>query len=259
VCAVLVFGLSAGGCGWLFDRSPADRPDDLPPAGQGPPNAVELTVYFVSYPGPEAPARFRRYWDDADESVLPPDRRALWQANGLRLGVVGRAAVDAVRALQQSGRCDRRRLRVLHGGRAILSMSPPVPLGTFLLTLPDRRAAVHSFPNAAVALAAICRVVSDQTTYLELVPQVLQPGRDPEDTGLLEFLTTELALDPGRAVLVGMGSRFGHTAGRFLMATRGRQHVVERLLVIHARPVHVSAGRPGAGEQREGPPVLTAR
>jgi len=205
----------AGGC--LFEReSEPVPPPTLPPPGDGPPNGVELTVYFVSYPTRKAAPRFATgYWPLVDENVTAPDVGALWRANGLRLGRTGPLVIGKAHALHEArgdddgGGCTLRRLRVPHRGSVILAAGVPEPRGTFLLTLPGGRALVRTLPGASVALHVTCRLVDEETAYVEVVPKVLRPGRGPTDEGLVDFLTTEMACKRSEAIVVGSARPIG--------------------------------------------------
>jgi len=227
----------------------------LPPPGEGPPDGVELAVYLVSYGTDRAAARFAAdYWAEADEEVAAPDTAALWRANGLRLGrakaeVVGRAR-DLLKQGPEAegGRCTVGRLRVPHRGSVILLTSQAVLRGTFLLTLPGQRTVVRSLPGASVALGVTCRVIDEDTAYLEFAPKMLGSGREGEDGGLLDFLATEVACTRSEAVLIGTGSPTRYTAGRTLLTSGFPRENVERLLLIAAEPVCLSRS-PAAGKE----------
>jgi len=248
-CWMVLFAAVAAGCPGPRNDGPP-LPVSLPPAGSGPPNAVELAVCFVSELGPDAGTRLEKaYWAHATEKALAPDVQALWHRNGLRVGVTTSAAIRRAQERERlrigvGGEVGLRRLRVPHRGQAVLAMSKTASLGTFLLTLPGNRARVRTFPGAAVALSATCRIIDERTVYVEIVPKVLQPGRDPDDTGVLDFLATEVALTPDRGLLVGPGGTARHTAGRALLTAGGSGVGYQRLLVITAVPVHV-APQPG--------------
>jgi hypothetical protein len=267
----MVLALAAGmtvGCD-LFRRSPAADPDGLPPTTPGPPNTVELTVHILSGPSAAAAETFAtNYWNRATETLAPttqpaerrggvrgplaPDVDALWRANGLRVGLGGREVLAAVAPVRETGTASSRspsplpavarftrRFRVVPRGETLLAMSEPAPNDTFLFTLSGRQALVRSFQGASVTLRAQCRLVDEATTYVTLVPGVAQTGRDPEETGLLDFLATEVALTPESALLVGVGSPDAHTVGQRLLTSAAASERVERLLILTARPVHV--------------------
>ena len=139
----------------------------------------------------------------------------------------------------EGGRCPVARRSVPPRGSAVLVTSQTVPRGTFLLSLPGRRTVVRSFPGASVALGVTCRVVDDDTVYLEFVPRVLGTGRGEEDGHLLDFLATEVACARSQAIVVGVGSTTRYTIGRTLLTSGRPREKVVRLLVIAAEPVHL--------------------
>ena len=250
VLCVLLCGFAPGWAGCLFGfRRERPAPEAvLPPPGVGPADGVELAVYFITLPAGRAPARFaREFWTKADEGVMAPDVAALWRANGLHVGRVGQAALDRAEALHRAGPKSGagvalRRLRVPHRGRTVLAASLPQPQRTFLLTLPGRRTIARTFSGVSVTLEAVCRVVDEETSYLELVPRLLGPGRREVEPGLLDFLTTEVALGRNQGLVVGVGSGVRQTVGQRLLTSRRGLEREERLIVVSAEPVCLKGG-----------------
>jgi len=246
---VMAMGV-VGGC--LFEKKDGPLPPPvLPPPGEGPADSVELAVYFLSLPADRAAGRFAAdYWRGADENVVAPDVGALWRANGFRLGLVKAEVVRKVADIHRTGgaTCSLRRLRVRHGRAALLAASQSVPRATFLITLPGRRTAVRTFARASVALQVTCRVVDDETAYVEMVPKLLQPGRRTGNDGRLDFLTTEMAVRRSQGVLVGLGSLARQTVGRALLTSGRDRNRTERLIVIAAEPVCLGKQNVASGE-----------
>ena len=243
VLAAVALALS-GGC--LFGEREQEPPPEvvLPPPGEGPPNGVELAVYVVSHPAGDAAREFaRQAFLHADEGVTAPDVGALWRANGLRLGLVQSAVVERAEDMYRSGptpeggQCAVRRLRIPHRGSAVIAATQPLSRGTFLLTLPGRRAVVKSLAGASVVLRLTCRVVDERTAHVEVAPEVLTPGRETEDTGLLDFLTTEMAVEAPQAILVGTSEAMRHTAGIALLTSGEGERTIERVVIVAVEPV----------------------
>ena len=248
---------AAGGC--PLRRSGGSSPSlpSLPPPGEGPANAVELTVYFLSLPRATAGGWFAaNFWRRADENITAPDIADLWRANGLRLGKVSAKVVEEAadfclaRRRQKGPICQVSRLRLPHRSRALVALSPALGARTFLITIPGRQVLIRRYPSVSVGLEVTGRVIDDDTAYLELTPRVVLAGGGEAERTLTDFLTTEVALRRGEGVLVGLGQPTQSTIGWPLMVLgRGGENPHEQLLVISAEPICLTPRGRGTGRK----------
>jgi len=196
-------------------------PDIAPPKPPGPPaeegetqsNASGLR-YDVERVEIDLDRPLNAVWALADESVLPPLKRAVWENNGLRLGKLSASDIPRLRqAVGPTAGTRRNTVMNIDQPTAIRSSSPiarPVPVD---LTVPPMNIRRVWAERGRLRLLLREASVSQGRVELELMPQLYQPTaqllpRTPEqrqlDGQIYDALSTTVTLAPNEVLLVGL-------------------------------------------------------
>jgi len=243
-----------GGC--VSGGSPLTSTSWLPPGQpfQGPhgPNVVQMETALLE--GPVGDPFFNQdLWTLTDDQVVDLDRKALLQANGLRVGQVGGLTPARLQALLTSNRsCINPRfiqMRAEHSTR--LSVGPPLPVCRFQIR-PDEPAAPVRLEQAECTFVVVPSLLPGGQVRLRFTPEIPhgQPLLLPQPadraawvlgkqqpTGSFPGLSWEVTLAPNEFVIVGGCYDRPETLGHQFFIRTGETPPRQRLLVIRtARP-----------------------
>jgi hypothetical protein len=171
-----------------------------------------------------------RLWEDADEQIIPPERRAIIEDNGFRVGVIGGTLPGALQDLLGSKRScpDPRRIQTHAGNATTLTFGASLPLCQFDLHDDDKVTAVR-LPQADCILRVTPTLGDGGRTRLQVVPEVLhgdtallpRPAADRSGWELHQHRAAEpypaaawdVTLSPGQYLIVGGRFDRGDTLG----------------------------------------------
>jgi hypothetical protein len=192
-------------------------------------------------------------WTLADDQVVDLDRKALLQANGLRVGQVGGLTPAGLQALLTSDRsCINPRFIQTHAERSTrLSVGPPLPECRFQIRQDEPPAPVQ-LKQAECTLVVVPSLMPGGQVRLRFTPEVLhgQPFVLPQPadragwvlgkqqpTESFAGLSWEVTLAPNEYVVVGGRYDRPETLGHAFFIRAGERPPRQRLLVIRtARP-----------------------
>ncbi|HEY8503688.1 MAG TPA: hypothetical protein VIL46_03845 [Gemmataceae bacterium] len=245
------------------------------------PDVVFLEVARVEQPLAD-PYLDRGVWRELDEQVVPIPRKALLNANGVRVGVTGGILPAELHALLTSeGSCrEPRRHRLRAGNVEELTLNGPLPECRFeRVRQPGGEGEAVEFTQAEWVLLVTPHLGEDGRVRLHFLPELRhgekkfwRPGAGG-DGGLslqgrqaaerFDELAWELSLSPNEYAVVGTRCSEPDSVGyQWLIGTRGA-NPVQRLLVIRAgrvapAPLGETAAPPG-GDRHPPPLALQAK
>ncbi len=247
--AVLLSGCVTGGQALLTSALSPGQPF------QGPngPDVVQMETALLE--GPVGDPFFNQdLWTLTDDQVVDLDRKALLQANGLRVGQVGGLTPARLQALLASDRsCVNPRLIQTHAEHSTrLSVGPPLPVCRFQIHQ-DEPAAPMRLEQAECTLVVVPSLMPGGQVRLRFTPEIPH-GRpllfpQPADraawvlgkqqpTESFPGLSWEVTLAPNEYVIVGGRYDRPETLGHQFFIRTQETPPRQRLLVIRtARPV----------------------
>jgi hypothetical protein len=226
------------------------------PSFQGPvgPDVVQMEVALLERPLGD-PYINKDLWQFADERVVGPDRKAVMEGSGFRIGQVsGRLTPSGLLALLTSKRCcaNPRALRVHAGHPTPLELGPALPVCRFQIDQ-DGQPVTAEFAQAQCRLVVVPSLAGDGKTVLRFTPQVVhgaaaQVYRVTDDhTGLTMVtqrptqdypdLSWEATLAPDEYLVVGGCYDKPGTLGHQSFVRPDEAPPVQRLLVVRAGPL----------------------
>ncbi len=201
---------------------------------------------------PDAP--LEDTWRLLGTTRVPHEKRALWQANDLRLGEGGHLAAERLQELvrESPDRTARfSRLVIPAGNDFVVDSGPPQTGLDVVWTGADGRLAGRRFQRATPRFRLVCRTVPDdpKAVIIALVPEIAygeqrlrykrtehgftqRMGRDrftPAD------LAAEVRLDPGRMLAIGADRSSDVSLGAALCYERRGPDLWKQTLLISAR------------------------
>jgi hypothetical protein len=253
----LVFALwtaVAAGCGTVDEtRTTAWLPHFNPFQGPTGPDVIHMEVALLERPLGD------RYingelWEQADERLIGPQRQALMEGSGFRIGLVsGLMTPPDLLALLTSKRCcvNPRGRQVRAGHPTSVKLGPAVPQCRFRIEQDGRPVDVE-FEQAELRLRVVPALMKDGRTTLRCTPQVLhgemtsvyRPADDhsgwlmdnqrpAEDYTALNW---EASLAPSEYLVIGGRYDRPDTLGHQCFVRPDETVPVQRLLVIRSRP-----------------------
>jgi hypothetical protein len=191
----------------------------------------------------------RALWDLADEQVVTPERKAVLEDNGFRVGQVGGIPPTELQELLTTERSNPapRRNWIHADNPTTLPLGPRLPQCRFELAQEGRRTPV-SLEDVQCAVAVVPSLTPDGRTCLHCTPQVqhgrkqlaLQPA-DSHTSSILKVaqptesyaqLAWEVTLAPNEYVLVGTCFNRRGTLGHQCFVRPDEARPVQRLLAI---------------------------
>jgi len=168
--------------------------------------AVSRVVVRLDHPIEEA-------WAITDETILPELTRAVWNGNGLRVGLVPLSKVGSIVSVF-GDTVDQRHTRVLNYDYPdVLRRSPPLAATFFAdLTLPPGPVNKYRFTRGRLCMLMASRPRGNGAADLTLTPQHYKPRasllpRSPLkkllDGRVFDELAVQLTVGPTEAILVG--------------------------------------------------------
>lgn len=209
-----------------------------------------------------------RLWDAADEQVIPPERRAVIEDNGFRVGVIGGTLPAELQDLLGSKRScpDPRRIQTHAGNATPLTFGASLPLCQFDLHEDDKVTAVR-LPQVDCILRVTPTMSDGGRTRLQVVPEVLhgdtalrpRPAADRSGWELHQHRAAEpytaaawdVTVAPGQYLLVGGRFDRGDTLGHRTFI-HPEPNPVQYLLVLRASRLQ-PPGIAGAPENEDRP------
>jgi hypothetical protein len=207
-----------------------------------------------------------RLWDAADEQVIPPERRAVVEDNGFRVGMIGGTLPAELQDILGSKRScpDPRRIQTHAGNATTLTFGTSLPLCQFDLHDDDKVTAVR-LPQADCILRVTPTFSDGGRTRLQVVPEVLhgdtallpRPAADRSGWELHQHRAAEpytvsawdVTLAPGQYLVVGARFDRPDTLGQRTFI-HGEPNPVQYLLILRASRMQVS-GIAGAAENED--------
>lgn len=254
---VLLWGLWAALVGGCVTGGPALTSTSWLPPGQpfqGPGGADVVQMETALLEGPVGDPFFNQdLWTLADDQVVDLDRKALLQANGLRVGQVGGLTPAGLQALLSSDRsCVNPRFIQTHAERPTrLSVGPPLPECRFQVRADELTTPLH-LKQAECTLLVVPSLMPGGRVKLRFTPEVLhgQPLLLPQPadraawvlgkeqpTESFAGLSWEVTLAANEYVVVGGRYDWPETLGHAFFIRAGETPPRQRLLVIRtARP-----------------------
>jgi hypothetical protein len=242
----------------------ADRPIVADPAAQ---DLVLIDVAMLERPVGDHYINVR-LWDAADEQVIPPERRAVIEDNGFRVGLIGGTLPAELQDLLASKRScpDPRRIQTHAGNASPLTFGASLPVCQFDLREDDKVTAVR-LPQADCILRVTPTFSDGGRTRLQVVPEVLhgdtallpRPAADRSGWELHQHRAAEtytvsawdVTLTPGQYLVVGARFDRPDTLGqRTFIHTE--PNPVQYLLVLRASRLQ-PPGIAGAAENEDRP------
>lgn len=227
-------------------------PTGQPFRGPSGPDVVQMETALLE--GPVGDSFFNQdLWTLTDDQVIDLDRKALLQANGLRVGQVGGLTPARLQALLTSDRsCINPRFIQMHAEHTTrLSVGPPLPVCRFQIRQ-DKPAAPERLEQAECTLVVVPSLMPGGQVRLRFTPEIPH-GRtlllpQPADraawvlgkqqpTESFPNLSWDVTLVPNEYVIIGgRYDRPGSLGYQFFIRT-GETPPRQRLLVIRtARP-----------------------
>jgi hypothetical protein len=188
-------------------------------------------------------------WTVADEQVVPPERRALLEDNGFRLGQIGGQPPAGLQNLLTSDRtCINPRRLQLHADNATpLIVGPRADTCRFALHR-DGQATQVVLEQAECVLSVTPSLAEDGRIRLHFTPQIrhgeesVRPGpsadhsnwvmQQQHPTETYDALGWDVTVAPGEYVVVGARGDKPATLGHASFVRAGEAVPVQRLLVI---------------------------
>jgi hypothetical protein len=241
------------------------------PASEGPkppgvvfaPRRTRLSVAILSRP-PKDPAVDTAVWSVADELAVPEDQRGLWEANGLRVGLIrGSLPMEVTAAMNPEPpgkKVDVVEIDQPDGEPTAIDLAAPVPRVTLLLAR-DGRTVGKDYADARGLLRVFASrdEASPGATRLRLVPEIrhgpvqhgfgaaptsgpFQPKEFVVKNGQAEEQLRDLAatvsIRPGQVLVVGARGDSARGLGGFLFhgTEADGDRPAQRLVLIWAQP-----------------------
>jgi hypothetical protein len=257
--------LPLGGCTWRTREGPPSEGIRItaqpPPAEATKQDLYQVMVYFVTAESaPDQPVP--DFWRFLDETYVPLAHRRLLTANGLRVAVGGRLAVERLNDTIESS--ERMASRLVTTVRSTPGQILDVPLGvsmadcTVFCAEPDGAVWGRDFAEAATMVRVHCQAsdrpnhtevtITQEIVYGQPQPTLVPAGRSPV-MGMappryrFTELETKVVIREGDLVAVGLMPGKPQSIGDHLFVVRGQggRRVVTTLLV---QPLLVRPGQP---------------
>lgn len=217
---------------------------------QGPtgPDVVQMDVALLERPVGDGYIN-QELWELADEQVVAPERRAVFEDNGLRVGQIGGLTPAALQALLTSGRScvNPRRIRLHSGSSTTLVLGPRLAQCRFDLIHQGETTPV-SLDQAQMVVTVVPALTPDGKVRLQFTPVihhgepalVPRPAADRSGWVLQECRPTErydqlaweVTLAPNEYVVIGTGFDRQETFGHQAFVRPDEVPPVQRLMVL---------------------------
>ncbi|VTS05513.1 hypothetical protein [Tuwongella immobilis] len=239
------FGSKDSSSGWLRRFRPAPAPA----------SATE-NVVFVDVAQLERawgdPIMDGPVWSGIDEQVLPSERKALMEENGLRVGLVTGLVPPELQQMLTSERfsINPRRMHLRMGNTGQITLGDPRPTASMKVLLHlDQEPKVRTFQSAQIGLKIQPSVQSDGRIRLKLIPQVQHGEKahwasvnvagnhswtlaNDRPTELFEDLAIEATVGANEYLVIGTRRQRQDTFGFYGFAEPKREKPIQRLLVL---------------------------
>jgi hypothetical protein len=199
-------------------------------------------------------------WAEADEQIVPPQERRVWEVNGLRVGrIMGELPLELEGLLTDTSsnkKVSPTTFFVESGEQTLISISEPVEQASLLLNR-DNRAFGRDFNAASGFFRATVQHEGAHSISLRLVPEIhhgpiqrtYQPLTNPSADAPRQFrindgqqeetlrdLPVNLIVEPGQVIAIGCRPEQKRSLGSFLFtqAVAHSDQRVQKLILIWA-------------------------